>query len=305
MRWLELSLCVAGEAAEAVAGLLGRYGHQGVVIEQNGIPPDAWDEGAAEAPDNLTLRAWFPHSDDSPARRMDIEAALGHMSMMLPLPRPTWRLVEDENWAHAWKAHYRPLRVGRRLLIRPVWSDDEVRGDELEVVLDPGMAFGTGTHPSTQLCLQALEDHLQAGSEVLDLGCGSGILAIAAARLGAANVLALDNDAVAVSAARQNLEFNPGVSGVCVAEGSLAQLQARESRFDLIVVNILARVITEFCERGLGEILRPGGCGIFSGVIQDQADDVSAALRRAGLMPVASRRQGDWVALVTRRAPSA
>ena len=305
MRWLELSLSVAGEAAEAVAGLLGRYGHQGVVIEHNGIPPDAWDEGAAEAPDSLTLRAWFPHDDDSQTRRNDVEAALGHMSMMLPLPRPTWRVVEDEDWAHAWKAHYRPLRPGRRLLVRPAWLESEASGDELEVVLDPGMAFGTGTHPSTQLCLQALEDHLRSGSDVLDLGCGSGILAIAAARLGAGSVLALDNDVVAVSAARQNLGFNPGVSGVRVEEGSLGELLAQDKRFDLIVVNILARVITAFCEEGLGEVLRPGGCGIFSGIIEDQANDVSAALRRAGMKPVATLRQGDWVALVTRRAPAA
>ncbi len=305
MRWLELSLSVAGEAAEAVAGLLGRYGHQGVVIEHDGVPPDAWDEGAAEAPDSLTLRAWFPHDDDSQTRRNDVEAAIGHMSMMLPLPRPTWRVVEDEDWAHAWKAHYRPLRVGRRLLVRPAWLESEASGDELEVVLDPGMAFGTGTHPSTQLCLQALEDYLRAGSDVLDLGCGSGILAIAAARLGAGTVLALDNDAVAVSAARQNLGFNPGVSGVRVEEGSLGELLARDKGFDLIAVNILARVITAFCEEGLGEVLRPGGCGIFSGIIEDQADEVSAALRRAGMMPVATLRQADWVALVTRRAPAA
>ena len=189
--------------------------------------------------------------------------------------------------------------------MRPAWSESEASGDELEVVLDPGMAFGTGTHPSTQLCLQALEDHLRAGSDVLDLGCGSGILAIAAARLGAGTVLALDNDAVAVSAARQNLGFNPGVSGVRVEEGSLGELLARDKGFDLIVVNILARVITAFCEEGLGEVLRPGGCGIFSGIIEDQADEVSAALRRAGMMPVATLRQGDWVALVTRRAPAA
>ncbi len=305
MRWLELSLCVAGEAAEAVAGLLQRYGHQGVVVEQNGIPPDAWDDGAARAPESLTLRAWFPQNDDSDTRRVEIETALGHMSLMLPLPRPKWRLVADEDWAHAWKAHYRPLRVGRRLLVRPAWTDSIRKGDELEVVLDPGMAFGTGTHPSTQLCLQALERYLQPGNDVLDLGCGSGILAIAAARLGADTVLALDNDAVAVSAARQNRALNPAVSGICVEEGSLVDLLAQGKRFDLIVVNILARVITAFCEQGLGEVLRPGGCGIFSGIIQDQADDVGAALKCAGLIPVAQLRQDDWVALVTRRAPSA
>lgn len=303
MRWLELSLCVAGEAAEAVAGLLGRYGHQGVVIEQNGIPPDAWDDGAAQPPESLTLRAWFPADESGAARRKEIEDALGHMSLMLPLPRPAWKIVDDQDWANAWKAHYRPLRIGRRLLVRPAWIDAEPLSDALEIVLDPGMAFGTGTHPSTQLCLQAMERHLRPGDRVLDLGCGSGILAIAAARLGAASVLALDNDPVAVTAARNNLALNPSIGGVCVREGSLATLRGGERRFDLIVVNILAQVIVDFCDGGLACVLRPGGCGIFSGIIGDQVGEVEAALLRCGLRPAGRLQQDDWVALVARRSP--
>lgn len=304
MRWLELSLCVAGEAAEAVAGLLGRYGHQGVVIEQNGIPPDAWDEGTARPPASLTLRAWFPENGQNEALRQEVESALGHMSLMLPLPLPHWRIVADEDWAHAWKTHYRPLRIGRHLLVRPAWVDHQPGAEELEIVLDPGMAFGTGTHPSTQLCLRALEAHLQPGADALDLGCGSGILAIAAARLGAASVLALDNDPVAVTAAAQNVALNPSVSTVCVQQASLSDLRKSASRFDLIVVNILAGVIVEFCEAGLVEVLRPGGCGIFSGLILDQAEEVAAALRRAGIIPERRLQQDDWVALVARRAAS-
>ena len=303
MRWLELSLCVAGEAAEAVAGLLGRYGHQGVVIEQNGIPPDAWDDGAAEPPQSLTLRAWFPAGGPDQALRDEVERALGHMSLMLPLPRPAWKIVDDQDWANAWQAHYRPLRIGRRLLVRPAWIDAAPAPDTLEIVLDPGMAFGTGTHPSTQLCLQAMERHLRPGDQVLDLGCGSGILAIAAARLAAARVLALDNDPVAVTAARNNLALNPAIGGVCVQEGSLSTLLGGEQRFDLIVVNILARVIVDFCDNGLAEVLQPGGCGIFSGIIGDQVDEVEAALRRCGLNPAGRLQQDDWVALVARRSP--
>lgn len=301
MRWLELSLCVAGEAAEAVAGLLARYGHQGVVIEQNGIPPDAWDDGAAEPPESLTLRAWFPAG--GPDLRDDVERALGHMSLLLPLPRPAWKIVDDQDWANAWKAHYRPLRIGRRLLIRPAWIDVEPASDTLEIVLDPGMAFGTGTHPSTQLCLRAMERHLRPGDQVLDLGCGSGILAIAAARLGAARVLALDNDPVAVTAARNNLALNPSICGVCVQGGSLSTLQRSEQRFDLIVVNILAPVIVDFCDSGLARVLQPGGCGIFSGIIGDQVGEVEAALLRCGLKPAGRLQQDDWVALVARHNP--
>lgn len=305
MRWLELSLCVAGEAAEAVAALLGRYGHQGVVIEQNGIPPDAWDDGAAPPPASLTLRAWFPQDPRNEELRLQLESALGHMSLMLPLPRPVWRYVDDEDWAHAWKQHYRPLRIGRRLLVRPEWIARAVADDEVEIVLDPGMAFGTGTHPSTQLCLQALESRVQPNAHVLDLGCGSGILAIAAARLGAGRVLALDNDPVAVTATRQNIALNPAVASICARAGSLADLRDADERFDLVVVNILAHVIIRFCDEGLAATLRPGGHGIFSGIISDQADEVENALQRVGLEPVTRLQQDDWVALVARRQRTA
>ena len=301
MRWLELSLCVAGEAAEAIAALLGSYGHQGVAIEQNGIPPDAWDDGTAQAPTSLTLRAWFPQDRHNEELRLQLESALGHLSLMVPVPLPQWRYVNDEDWAEAWKAHYRPLRIGSRLLVRPEWIAQEAAADEVEIVLDPGMAFGTGTHPSTQLCLQALETRVRPGDQVLDLGCGSGILAIAAARLGAASVLALDNDPVAVTAARQNIALNPAAARVCVQEGSLAALRCSGQRFDLIVVNILAHIITRFCEEGLAETLRPGGCGIFSGIINDQVEEVESALRRARLAPALRLQQDDWVALVARR----
>lgn len=304
MRWLELSLCVAGEAAEAIATLLQRYGHQGVAIEQNGILPDAWDEGAAPRPTSLTLRAWFPADRHSDELRLKIEKALGHINLLLPVPAPQWRLVNDEDWAQAWKAHYRPLRIGRRLLVRPQWIAHEVADDELEIVLDPGMAFGTGTHPSTQLCLQALERHVRAGDQVLDLGCGSGILAIAAARLGATDVLALDKDPVAVQAARQNFALNACAARVCARLGSLNALQDATQGFDLIVVNILAQVITQLCEEGLARVLRPGGHGIFSGLIHDQAVEVEAALCRAGLSPVGRLQQDDWIALVARRPPA-
>ncbi len=301
MRWLELSLCVAGEAAEAIAALLGRYGHQGVVIEQNGIPPDAWDDGAAQPPTSLTLRAWFPEDPHNEQLRLQIEIALGHISLMLPLPRPDWRYVDDEDWAQAWKQHYRPLRIGRRLLVRPEWIARAVADDEVEIVLDPGMAFGTGTHPSTQLCLQALEAWVQPDDHVLDLGCGSGILAIAAARLGAARVLALDNDPIAVTATHQNIALNPAVASICARTGSLADLGDADGRFDLIVVNILAHIIIRFCDEGLAKTLRPGACGIFSGIVCDQANSVASALQRVGLEPVTRLQQDDWVALVARR----
>jgi len=299
--WIEVSLQVDGESAEAVAEVLERFGHQGVSLEQDGIPPDTWDEGQVPPPQSLTLRAYFPDDDELEATQSQLETALGHMRLMYPMPTPVYRKVEADDWAEAWKAHYEPLRVGRRLLIRPRWIDLQLAADDIEIALDPGMAFGTGSHPTTQLCLQALEDLLQPAQSVLDLGSGSGILSIAAAKLGAGQVLALDTDAIAVDATRENAAAN-GVGRKVIAErGSHVCLLNSARRFDLVMVNILARTIMELANQRLGEVLRPGGLAIFSGIIDTQVDEVEAALRHTGLQPYARRQLGDWMLVEARR----
>src|SRR5690606_25291805 len=169
------------------------------------------------------------------------------------------------------------------------------------ISLDPGMAFGTGTHPTTQLCLETLEEVVQPGIQVLDLGCGSGILSIAAAKLGAGHVLGLDIDPIAVTAAQQNSTRNGLSDMITVQEGSLDSVIGSARRFDTVVANILAWIIINMCDNGLGEVVRPGGIGIFSGIIADQAEEVEHALRRVGLQPYARRQQGDWVAILTKR----
>ena len=223
------------------------------------------------------------------------------MNMMYPMPTPEYRIVEEKDWAEAWKVHYHPVRIGKRLMIRPLWTEVELQPDDVEIALDPGMAFGTGTHPTTQLCLEATEDLLVPGAQVLDLGTGSGILAIAAAKLGAGHVLALDNDGVAVEAAQLNIEQNGAADKITVQEGSLESVVTSARRFDLILVNILARIIIAMCDQHLGDVVRPGGLAIFSGIIEEQADDVEAALRKTGLQPYARRQQGDWIVIEARR----
>ncbi len=299
--WIEVALSVDGEAAEAVTELLQRFGHQGVAVEQEGIPPDKLDEDQIPPPEHLTVRAYFPDDERANETKLQLETALGHMSLMYPMPTPVYRLVADEDWAEAWKIHYHPIRIGQRLFIRPRWVEMETAPGDLVISLDPGMAFGTGTHPTTQLCLEGLEALVQPGISALDLGCGSGILSIAAALLGARQVLALDIDPIAVQATQENAAENGVATQVITQQGSLETILGSARRFDLVVVNILARTIIQMCDQHLGEVIRPGGLGIFSGIIADQADDVEAALRKTGLEPYTRRQQGDWVAIEARR----
>lgn len=303
-RWIEVTLRVDGEAAEAAAELLSRYGYQGIAVEHEGIPPDKLDEDELPPPTTLAVRAYLPVDADAEAIKLQLEQGLRYLNMMYPMPQPIYQIVDDADWAEAWKAHYHPVRLGQRIVIRPLWIELETQPDDVVIALDPGMAFGTGTHPTTQLCLEAAEAVITAGARVLDLGTGSGILAIGAAKLGAGHVLALDNDAIAVQAAQDNIAQN-GVTGqITVQAGSLADALAASTAFDVLLVNILARIIIQMCGEGLGDLLHPNGVGVFSGIIDTQADDVEAALRSAGLTPYARRQQGDWVAIEARRTPA-
>ncbi len=303
MDWIEVSLEVDGEAAEAVADLLQRYGHQGVAIEQAGFPIEVWPDEIPPA-DRLIVRAYFPDDERAEDARQKLREALYYMSRLYPIPEPAFRVVREEDWATAWKAHYHPVRLGRRLVIRPAWAElPDLRPDDVVLVLDPGMAFGTGTHPTTQLCLIALEELLEGwpAVDVLDLGSGSGILGIVALKLGARRVLALDTDPIAVTATLDNAALNDVADRLTAQQGSLDTLQSTARHFDLALVNILAKVIVALCDQGLGRVLRPGGVGLFSGIIEEQAGEVEAALRRTGLEPVGRRTLGDWVVIEARK----
>jgi len=303
MDWVEVSVEVDGEAAEAVADLFARYGHQGVAIEQTGFPLEVWPDEIPPAT-RLLVRAYFPDDERAEDARQKLREAVYYLGRLYPIPEPQFRVVREEDWANAWKAHYHPLRLGQRLYIRPAWTKvPDRQPDDVVLVMDPRMAFGTGTHPTTQLCLIALEDAVagRPALDVLDLGAGSGILGIAALKLGARHVLALDTDPIAVSATLENAERNEVADRLTAQVGSLETLQSTARHFDLALVNILAKVIIAMCDQGLGRVLRPGGVGLFSGIIAEQADEVEAALRRTGLEPVSRRSQGDWVVIEARK----
>ncbi len=301
MNWIEVSIDADGEAAEAVADLLAQYGYQGVVIEQLGFISDTWED-EVPAPGQLRIRAYLPDDSEAPALKAKLEDGLRYLARIYPFPwQPTYGSVREEDWAEAWKVHYKPLRIGKRIYIRPEWIEETPAEGEIEIVLDPGVAFGTGTHPSTQLCLMCLEDHSPAPAEVLDLGCGSGILGIAAVKLGAVHVHGVDTDAMAVRSTMENAALNSVTDRITATRGSLSDVLASGNKYGLILVNILAKVIIPMCEEGLGDVVEPGGIAIFSGIIDEQAEDVEAALRGTGLIPFKRRIMGDWVGIEARR----
>ena len=207
--------------------------------------------------------------------------------------------VDEEDWATAWKKYYHPVKISETFTIVPTWEDYErVSSDELIIELDPGMAFGTGTHPTTVMCIQALERTVQKGDDVVDVGTGSGVLSIAAALLGAKNVTALDLDEVAVESAKQNVELNHVSEIVDVIKGDL--LHGVESQADVVVANILAEVIIRFTDDA-ARIVKRGGYFITSGIIQQKKQEVKDAILSAGFSIEETLVMEDWVAFIAIR----
>jgi ribosomal protein L11 methyltransferase len=307
MKWLEISVQCDGEAAEAVAELFNRYNSSpgetqgGAVVEVGGFD----DYGEISQP-VITVRTYLADSQALESRRKKIEEGLWFLGRIYPIPDPVLRELAEEDWATAWRKHYHAMRVGSRLIIVPAWQAEEIdltagadRGlPLLPIILDPGMAFGTGLHPTTRLCLAALERSVLPGQAVLDVGCGSGVLSIAAARLGAAPILATDIDPIAVTATVENCARN-GLEGYVEArEGSLPDPGERPAGWPVIVANILADVIVLLLVQGLSRLLAAEGRLILSGIIEPRAADVVAALDRHGLRLVERTQEGDWVCLI-------
>ena len=302
-RWIEIAAYVDNEAVEAVSEAFQRFAHGGVVIEYPTEPGAeiAWNEEAViDRTRPIAVRGYLPHGREGKRRQRQIEEAVWHLGRIWPIEGPTVRDVKEEDWANAWKEHFHAHRVGERLVIKPTWREFDPGPDDLVLSLDPGMAFGTGLHPTTQLCLRALERAVRPGDRVLDVGTGSGILALAAARLGASAVFAVDLDGVAIEAAWSNVDANGLRDVVHVRHGDAADLP-EAGTFDVVVANIIARVIIASAQ-SLTRQVRPGGTLISSGVLLERRDDVAAALEAAGVAVEATEVDGDWCALIgTRR----
>ncbi|HET7029365.1 MAG TPA: 50S ribosomal protein L11 methyltransferase [Candidatus Limnocylindrales bacterium] len=299
--WLELSVAADVEAVEAVSEILSRFAPGGATVEP---AFELVEEGLGARLDPTRpsiVRAYVPARDPATAERAAAGAAeaLGHLQAfgLRTIGDVTTRVVHEADWAEAWKAHFPVLRVGRRLVIRPTWLTADAGPDDVVIDLDPGMAFGTGLHPTTRLCLAATEAvadrGAMTGARVLDVGCGSGILSIAAARLGAATVLGVDIDPIAIEATSANAATNGLAGRIAAREGSLP---SAEPAHDVVLANLIAGVLVTLA-RPLRDELRPGGVLVASGIFVDREADVRTAFEAAGLRVTACTNEGDWVAL--------
>jgi ribosomal protein L11 methyltransferase len=299
MDFIEIALIdLNGEAAETVSELFNRYGYGGAVMES--YPPLF---------DKVTVRTVIPSEDDHRLREIEVMLALIGQALPGGLPEPRLQFVGKSDWAESWKAHFHPVRVGQHFVIKPSWRDYTPTADDIVIEIDPGLAFGSGLHPTTQLCLKILEEMPLLGQTLFDVGTGSGILALAALKLGAASIRAVDVDDVAVRVARENFERNSYLfSNSSSLEGKETQLEVAVGsatdtgggQWDIVVANILANTIIELLP-DLKAALAPGGQLILSGIIAEQEASVTAAATAQNLHLVDRRIEADWVALVVKR----
>lgn len=311
MKWSELSIHTTNEAVEAISNILHEAGASGVVIEDS--------EELLREREDVFGEIYNLNPDDFPVDGVRVKAYLAETSFLLETVEEiklainnlqnfnidlghnivTVQEVDEEDWATAWKKYYHPVKISNRFTIVPTWEEyDRVSSDELIIELDPGMAFGTGTHPTTVMCLQALEKTVQPKYSVIDVGTGSGVLSIGAAKLGATSIHALDLDEVAVKSAKENIALNKVEDVVQVTHGNL--LDNVKEQADIVVANILAEIIMTFTNDAYS-IVKDGGLFITSGIIATKKEDVRNSLQQAGFEIDEIMMMEDWVTIISRK----
>ena len=287
MRWAEIGIETTAQAQDAVAELLMENGCGGTAI-------------SGDAP--VLVKCYLPVDDRLEERLLSIKARIKDLpgfGLEAGSGEITVRYAGDEDWADAWKQFFHTLRVGKRIVIKPTWEEYRPQLGDLIIEIDPGMAFGTGNHPTTQLCIELLEKYLKRRMVVVDFGAGSGILALAAAKLGASLVIAFDSDELAVQAARKNVMQNNLEEAIEVHRTDSPSFITRPA--DLVTANLIAETIIAQSQE-LARLLKPGGILIASGIIQERSAEVQQALQNSGFEIVESPSEGEWVAVVARKS---
>lgn len=305
MKWIETVVVIESDnpeiALDLVSGLFMEFCLQGVVIEEPGRDPFAdWGEDAVDSPDRYAVKGYFPKDDKSEIRLDEVRERLAALSGIGEFSYTTeYTEVDEEDWAESWKEFFWPEKISEHIVIKPTWREYEPADDEIIIEIDPGMAFGTGAHPTTALCIRMLEKHLHEGDTVLDVGTGSGILLAASAKLGAGFMHGIDIDDVAVIVARENLVLNKVHEDRFLVEaGDLVDKISRE--YDVAVANILAEVVVRLLDN-LPARVRKEGLMIFSGIITEKMGMVTEKIESVGLEIAEIMEDGGWVAICARK----
>ncbi len=311
MKWSEISIHTTNEAIEPISNILHEAGASGVVIEDpfelSKERVDRFGEIYQLNPDDypeegVIVKAYIPINSFLGETVEEIKDAINNLILFnidIGKNNVTISEVNEEEWATAWKKYYNPVKISERFTIVPTWEDyTPVSSDELIIELDPGMAFGTGTHPTTVMCVQALERTVKAGDNCIDVGTGTGVLSIAAAMLGAQKVTALDLDEVAVHSAILNIKLNKVHENVTVAQNNL--LDGIEGPADIVVANILAEVILRFTD-DVAKVVKPDGYFIASGIIGQKKQQVREAIESVGFTIQETLVMEDWVAFIAKK----
>lgn len=306
MKWIETVVIIKSESPEMaldlVSGLFMEFCLQGVVIEEPGRDPFAdWGEDAIESSDRYAVKGYFPKDDKAELRLDEVRERLAGLSEIGEFSYDIeYTEVDEEDWAESWKEFFWPEKISERIVVKPTWREYEAQGDDIIIEIDPGMAFGTGAHPTTALCIRMLEKYLKAGDSILDVGTGSGILLAASAKLGAGFLHGTDIDDVAVIVARENLLLNkvPETSFL-VEAGDLVDKISRQ--YDVAVANILAEVVVRLLDN-LPARVKDGGLMIFSGIITERMEMVLEKIRTVGLEVLEIMEDGGWVAICAKKS---